>query len=91
MIVRGFLRATTIGVRGRLDLSCRPSIQRFTPRRYMATKRKAPSNGKPESKRPRVEVSEYCAAEPAGASDGGIIWPAPAEAIDAARAFLKDW
>ena len=58
----------------------------------MATKRKlGGDNGSEKPKRPRTELPDYCAVESVRAADGEIIWPAPLEAMDAARDLLREW
>ena len=55
-------------------------------------KRKLDSKGGSESpKRARIGAVEYCAAKPRSNSEGKIIWPAPADAMEAARGFLREW
>ncbi|MCJ1306521.1 hypothetical protein MMC25_000164 [Agyrium rufum] len=58
----------------------------------MATaKRKAPSgelNGK--AKRQKEPEKDYCDVETVRLSNGEVVWPAPAEAIKNARAFLRE-
>ena len=44
-----------------------------------------------KSKRQQLRVPEYCDVEPQRASDGSIVWPAPQESIDEAKAFLREW
>ena len=53
-------------------------------------KRKASNNANAPSPK-RIESLDYCDEEPRRAEDGEIIWPAPKDAIEAARAFLKEW
>ncbi|MCJ1287370.1 hypothetical protein MMC26_006719 [Xylographa opegraphella] len=53
-------------------------------------KRKATdASGAVKSKRPRESIADYCDVEPRRDVRDGIIWPAPEEAMDAARAFLR--
>jgi hypothetical protein len=55
-------------------------------------KRKALSSSPPpKSKKIREKLPEYCAVETRKAGDGSIVWPAPEQAIEAARAFLRKW
>lgn len=41
--------------------------------------------------RPRLAVPDYCDVEPRRDDAGRIIWPAPANAIEEARTFIKEW
>ena len=55
-------------------------------------KRKAEStNDATKKKRRQAEVPDYCDVDPVKDEDGGIIWPAPQEAIEKARGFLREW
>ena len=55
-------------------------------------KRKALSSGSPpKAKRQREPEKEYCDVEPRRSEIGEIIWPAPVEAIENARKFLREW
>ena len=43
------------------------------------------------NKRRQIEVPDYCDVEPVKDEDGSIIWPAPRQAIEEARGFLREW
>ncbi|KAK5095954.1 hypothetical protein LTS08_007836 [Lithohypha guttulata] len=49
---------------------------------------KRAANGKPKAQ-PKAQVPGYTDVEPRKRDDGEIIWPAPVEVLDRARAFLK--
>ena len=53
-------------------------------------KRSANGNAKPPAK-PRPKVPDYCDVEPERDGHGNGIWPAPEEAVEKARAFLREW
>ena len=48
------------------------------------------TNDKHVSK-PRSKVPEYTDAEPVKGSDGEAVWPAPADAMENARDFIRRW
>jgi len=50
---------------------------------------KRAANGKPKAVKPRHQVPDYTDSEPQRDEHGNPIWPAPAEAIEKARVFLK--
>ena len=58
-------------------------------------KRKAASELTSKVKRPKELETEpkkdYCDVAPQINSAGDIVWPAPAQAIESARSFLKNW
>jgi len=55
-------------------------------------KRKAADSGRSaQSKRPREQLPDYCDVEPRRDDTGAIVWPAPEEAIENAREFLREW
>ena len=55
-------------------------------------KRKAPfSDSVPKAKRQKEPEKDYCDVETVKDSDGSIVWPAPEEAMEKARAFLREW
>jgi hypothetical protein len=55
-------------------------------------KRTLPSSQSPaKAKKRRIEVPEYHLTPSARDEDGEIIWPAPADQIDKARAFIREW
>lgn len=45
----------------------------------------------PKSKKQREPEPDYCDLAPKLGEDGSIIWPAPMEAIEDARKFLRQW
>lgn len=55
-------------------------------------KRKADFSVKsPAAKRQRESEPDYCDAVPRTGGNGFTIWPAPAEAMESARKFLRQW
>lgn len=55
-------------------------------------KRKAADPRPPtKSKRPREQLPDYCDVEPRRDGSGAIVWPAPEEAIEGAREFMREW
>ena len=49
----------------------------------------ATSPSKP--KKVRAEVPDYCDVEVRKDARGSVVWPAPEEAMDKARDFLREW
>ena len=49
------------------------------------------SAGPPAAKRQREFEPDYCDTSPLVDKNGTTIWPAPAEAMEVARKFLKQW
>lgn len=41
--------------------------------------------------KPKTEVMDYCLAEPRRDDDGEVVWPAPREAMEEAREFVREW
>lgn len=41
--------------------------------------------------KPRPKLPDYCDVEPKRDETGKAIWPAPAEAIEMARALIREW
>ena len=59
---------------------------------FRGMKRKAFSSGAPpKAKRQREPEKDYCDVEPQKNDAGEIIWPAPMDAIESARALLREW
>lgn len=55
-------------------------------------KRKAPdSKSASKAKRQKEPKADYCDLETRKDENGETIWPAPAEVMDVARNFLKEW
>ena len=55
-------------------------------------KRKATeANLSSNAKRMREPEPDYCDAQPLKNEDGSIIWPAPMDAMESARSFLREW
>lgn len=52
---------------------------------------KRTATSKPAQAKARAKLPDYCDVEPRRDEAGNPIWPAPAEAIEAARAFIKEW
>lgn len=50
---------------------------------------KRAANGKPKGAKVRPEIPEYTDSEPLRNAKGDPIWPAPEEALNAARSFIK--
>lgn len=50
----------------------------------------APPSKKPKTK-PRPSVPDYCDVEPQRNDKGDVVWPAHSDAIEEARAFIKEW
>ena len=44
-----------------------------------------------KAKRMKEPEPDYCDAQPQKSEDGSIIWPAPMDAMESARAFLREW
>jgi len=42
-------------------------------------------------KKARPILPDYCDVEPRRDGAGDIVWPAPANAIEEARIFIKEW
>ena len=53
-------------------------------------KRKASGLESSPAKKQALKAPDYCDAEPRR-DENGIIWPAPSEAIEAARELIKEW
>ena len=45
---------------------------------------------KPKQQRVRPPEPDYCDATPQR-DEGGIVWPAPNDAMEEARAFIRNW
>ena len=41
--------------------------------------------------KPKTQAMDYCLAEPQHDEDGKVVWPAPREAMVAAREFVTEW
>lgn len=55
-------------------------------------KRPAPSaKGAPRAKKPRPEVPAYHLTPSVRDDAGGIVWPAPKDQLEGARAFIMEW
>jgi hypothetical protein len=51
----------------------------------------ASSTGQSKPKKPRLELPEYHTTPSVKTASGDIIWPAPADQIEAARDFILEW
>ena len=60
-------------------------------RSYATKTMKRTANGKAKTAKVRPRVPDYCEVEPARDATGTAIWPAPIEAIDRARHFIREW
>ena len=69
----------------------KPSKRLFATN-FSKMKRKATESSKsPKAKRAREPLPDYCDVVPQRDEQGSIVWPAPAEAIDKARGFIREW
>lgn len=50
---------------------------------------KRAANGKPKSAKPKLQLPDYTDTEPLRDDSGNVIWPAPAQAIEEARVFIR--
>lgn len=88
------LRYQSIGLRSLLTLhvrcqaTCAIRLHTVLPKRQARGMKRA-AIGKPKAVKPKPQVPDYTDAEPHRDDKGDAIWPAPAEAIEKARAFLR--
>ena len=54
-------------------------------------KRKATESASANAKRAREAEPDYCDAQCQRDEHDSIIWPAPPDAMESARSFLKEW
>ena len=87
----GFRRSLPSLSRGRLNaLRYQTTVQKAGNRKM---KRKAfdeITKAKPKQQRVRPPVPDYCDATPQR-DEGGIVWPATNDAMEKARAFIREW
>lgn len=75
-------------------VATRPTIH-HTPSFFVVMKRTVTTanlpNGGKLTKKPKPSVPEYHLTPSVRDEDGAIVWPAPDEKMEAARAFIREW
>ena len=81
-------RSPILSYRSRYQSTCIIRLPNALLKRQIRGMKRA-ANGKPKAVKPKPQVPDYTDAEPLRDEQGNPVWPAPADAIDHARAFLK--
>lgn len=71
--------------------SCYPLFHCGLPEPSRRGMKRATNGSKSSTTKPKPKLPDYTDAEPLRDQDGDPIWPAPAEAIEKAREFIKEW